>query len=328
MLNLQELSFCSSNFDRAAHLRKEKTSHKLDSIGKTLILWRGKPLIDENNLNLVFLPLNHEILSQSQTSRIFLGQSKGTDYFAHDISDWEPSSLEPANPSSFLDDSTQHHPSLQKHQRFNDLRLIMTQLPAEDAGLVSTAKALFSWHKSHQFCAKCGHKSVSSQAGWQRDCSTCGSPHYPRTDPVVIMLITDGNNLLLGRSPHWPEKMYSCLAGFIEPGETLEAAVAREVKEETNIEIGSVRYVMSQPWAFPTSLMLGCIASATSHQITIDPIELDDAIWVSKETLVKAYSGIDVGILPARQGAIAEFLIRNWVKGTLVNECQTKRDGL
>jgi len=133
-------------------------------------------------------------------------------------------------------------------------------------------------------------------------------------------LVTQGNNILLGRSPHWPEKMYSCLAGFIEPGETLEAAVAREVKEETNIDVTQVKYVISQPWAFPSSLMFGCMAKAITHDITIDHNELEDAKWVSKDLLVKTYAGLDVGISPARQGTIAEFLIRNWVKGTLTYE--------
>jgi NAD+ diphosphatase len=319
MLNTTDLSFVGSQFDRAAHLRPQKNAGMTESDAKTLILWRGKPLIDQDSFELVFLSADHEILSQAKTPPIFLGQSNGADYFAHDISSWEPEDLPADAPPVFLDDATQHHPSLPENHRFSDLRMLMTQLSTEDAELASTAKALFSWHRSHRYCAACGQKSVQAEAGWQRNCPACETPHYPRTDPVVIMLITDGNKILLGRSPHWPEKMYSCLAGFVEPGETIEAAVAREVKEETNIDIGEVTYVACQPWAFPSSLMIGCMAPATSTAITVDPNELDDALWVSKETLVKAFSGIDVGILPARQGAIAGFLIRNWVQGTLSN---------
>ena len=196
----------------------------------------------------------------------------------------------------------------------------MTQLSDMDAGLASTAKALFSWHNNNTFCSKCGNETVSTQSGWQRDCNKCNTSQYPRTDPVVIMLITLGNKILLGRSPQWPEKMYSCLAGFIEPGETMEAAVAREVKEETNIDISHVNYVISQPWAFPSSLMLGCMAKAITREITIDQNELEDAQWVSKDVLLKAYAGYDVGITPARPGTIAEFLIQNWVKGTLTHK--------
>ena len=246
-----------------------------------------------------------------------LGQLSEVNYFAHDISNWVPEDLNPDIKLDYFDQTIQNHPDLPINQNFNDLRFIMTQLSVLEAGLASTAKALFSWHHNNNFCSRCGNKSISTQSGWQRDCDKCKLSQYPRTDPVVIMLVTQGNNILLGRSPQWPEKMYSCLAGFIEPGETLEAAVAREVQEETNIDVTHVKYVISQPWAFPSSLMFGCMARATTHEITIDHNELEDAKWVSKDLLVKAYAGHDVDITPARQGTIAEFLIRNWVKGTL-----------
>ena len=317
MLDLTELSFYGSEFDRAAHLRSKINDSQIESNSKNLIVWRGKILIDQNNFNLVYLKSNHPIISHSKILPIFLGQLSEVNYFAHDISNWVPEDLNPDIKLDYFDQTIQNHPDLPINQNFNDLIFIMTQLSVLEAGLASTAKALFSWHHNNNFCSRCGNKSISTQSGWQRDCYKCKLSQYPRTDPVVIMLVTQGNNILLGRSPQWPEKMYSCLAGFIEPGETLEAAVAREVQEETNIDVTHVKYVISQPWAFPSSLMFGCMARATTHEITIDHNELEDAKWVSKDLLVKAYAGHDVDITPARQGTIAEFLIRNWVKGTL-----------
>jgi len=273
-------------------------------------------LVDQNTFGLVFVGSDHLILEDSNTSPIFLGQQDSVDYYAHDISNWSP-----AQPTeqveTFLDERTEHHPAMPDHERFCDLRIIMTQLSPQDGELAATAKSLFAWHVSHRFCAACGEPSISAQAGWQRNCPACETSHFPRTDPVVIMLVTNGNKTLLGRGPNWPEGMYSCLAGFLEPGETIEAAVAREVKEETDVDVGQVSYVTCQPWPYPSSLMIGCHASALTTKIKIDTNELDDAIWVSKETLIKAYAGSNVGISPARSGSIAGFLIRNWVDGTL-----------
>jgi NAD+ diphosphatase len=156
-----------------------------------------------------------------------------------------------------------------------------------------------------------------TQAGWQRSCPDCGAHHFPRTDPVVIMLITHGNDVLLGRSPGWPEGMYSLLAGFIEPGETMEAAVRREVAEETAVSVGQVDYLASQPWPYPSSLMFGCRGEATSREITVDPAELDDALWISREELADALAGNHPVLKPARKGAIARFLMENWLADRL-----------
>jgi NAD+ diphosphatase len=156
-----------------------------------------------------------------------------------------------------------------------------------------------------------------SMSGWQRDCPACGGHHFPRTDPVVIMLITRGNSVLMGRSPHWPEGMYSLLAGFVEPGETIEAAVRREVFEEAGVRVGAVRYLSSQPWPFPTSLMFGCEGIATSDEITIDPAELEDAFWVTREEMMAATAGLREDIRPARKGSIARFLIEKWLADAL-----------
>lgn len=155
------------------------------------------------------------------------------------------------------------------------------------------------------------------QAGWQRTCPSCHAHHFPRTDPVVIMLITRGDQVLMGRSPGWPRGMFSLLAGFVEPGETLEAAVRREVFEEAGVHVGAVSYLASQPWPFPASLMFGCHGEATSEQITIDPSEIEHAMWVSRDEMQDAFEGKHPVLLPARKGAIAHFLLENWLADTL-----------
>ena len=186
-----------------------------------------------------------------------------------------------------------------------------------DAELAATAKAVLGWHATHRFCACCGHASESHEGGWQRRCPACGARHFPRTDPVVIMLITHGNSVLMGRSPNWPDKMYSLLAGFVEPGETMEAAVRREVAEEAGVHVGEVAYLASQPWSFPASLMLGCRGEALTREITLDPAELEDAQWITREELLAVRAGESDRMKPARKGSIAHFLLERWLSDTL-----------
>jgi len=246
---------------------------------------------------------------------VLLGVDDGTGLFAQDVSAWVPAVMTPAG--GFFDPAAQPHPELDGGTAFQDLRAAMTRLSPREAELAATAKALCDWHARHRFCAACGAATDPIEAGWQRGCPACGARHFPRTDPVVIMLVTRGNSLLLGRSPGWPEGMYSLLAGFVEPGETVEAAVRREVAEESGIRVGAVRYLASQPWPFPASLMLGCVAEAESEAITLDPVELEDALWVSREDLVGVLAGAHPRIRPPRNGAIAGFLIRNWLADRL-----------
>ena len=193
----------------------------------------------------------------------------------------------------------------------------MPGLSARDAELMAMAKALAGWHATHRFCARCGGPSEVAMAGWQRDCAACGGHHFPRTDPVVIMLVTAGNDVLVGRSPAWPEGMFSLLAGFVEPGETVEAAVRREVMEEAGVRVGQVDYLASQPWPFPSSLMLGCRGAALSREITLDPVELEAARWMSREAMVEVLGGRDPSMRPPREGAIARFLVERWLADRL-----------
>jgi NAD+ diphosphatase len=170
---------------------------------------------------------------------------------------------------------------------FRDTRAAAALLPAADSAIVAQARSLVSWHGSHPFCARCGGETVSVEAGYSRRCArtSCGAMHFPRTDPVVIMVVSRGDRALLGRSvrePRYPDGLFSCLAGYIEPGESVEEAVRREVREEAGIEIGRVTYHSSQPWPFPSTLMIGCIAEAVSDQIRIDPEEVEAVRWFTR----------------------------------------------
>ncbi|MEN3930117.1 NAD(+) diphosphatase [Microvirga sp. W0021] len=175
----------------------------------------------------------------------------------------------------------------------NDLRSLATDmlLPEAELGLLASAKSILTWHNRNRFCANCGHPTSHASSGFRRDCSFCNAQHFPRTDPVVIMLITKGDQCLLGRSPHFPPGRFSCLAGFIEPGETVEAAVRREVFEETGVRVGEVRYLQSQPWPFPSSLMIGMHGIADSSDIVIDEEEIEEAHWFSKEEVRQLFEG-------------------------------------
>ena len=187
-------------------------------------------------------------------------------------------------------------------------------VPARDLGALAQGKAILHWHKSHRFCSTCGTASQASGAGWRRECPSCGTHHFPRTDPVVIMLATDGDRCLLGRQPRFPPSMYSCLAGFLEPGETIEAAVARELEEEAGIAVGSVTYLGSQPWPFPASLMIGCLAEARTTQIVVDHHELEDARWFTRDEVKAMLAGQHPeGLVCPVPMAIAHHIVRAWV---------------
>lgn len=257
MKTAEQVTFGGGGLERAAHLRGDEAGlERLLSLETTrcLLLWRGKILTcGERFEALAPVPATHPLVGAGTMARpVYLGQDR-TDqhWFAQDISAWTPADLDEAALGQFLDQSEQQHPDLPDGHVFVELRRVMTRLSALDAELAATAKAILGWHSTHRFCAKCGQPSDIAMAGWQRNCPSCGAAHFPRTDPVVIMLITRGDSVLMGRSPGWPEGMYSLLAGFVEPGETLEAAVRREVFEEAGVKVGAVSYLASQPWPFP-----------------------------------------------------------------------------
>ena len=163
-----------------------------------------------------------------------------------------------------------------------DARAAAPTIESGEAAILAEARSLIDWHARHRFCAQCGTPSVVASGGWVRHCLNCKAHHFPRVDPVVIMLATKGERCLLGRGLRRPGARFSCLAGFMEPGETLEEAVRREILEESNIRVGRVRYLASQPWPFPSTLMIGCLAEAVSEEITIDPEELGEARWFER----------------------------------------------
>lgn len=315
----ETVTFGGSGLDRAAHLRTDPEALAglaRDPAARTLPVWRGKPLFVGEDRAPGWLAPDHPVLRAADEAPVFLGLDGGAPRFAIDISDWDPQEV-PDTVGAFLDPSLQRHPDLPDDHVFAELRATMTHLDPRGAELVATAKAILGWHESHGHCARCGAPSRIAEAGWQRQCPDCGTRHFPRTDPVVIMLILSGNDVLMGRSPHWPEGMFSLLAGFVEPGESIEGAVRREVFEEAGVRVGRVDYLASQPWPFPSSLMLGCRGEAETRGIEVDPNELEDARWVSREDMLDIFAGRSAAMKPARRGSIANFLLSAWLADRL-----------
>ncbi len=197
----------------------------------------------------------------------------------------------------------------QEFGSFESLRFLGTRLPLDEANLIAHARALVMWHASQSFCGVCGAAALPEAAGNTRRCVNpdCGTEIFPRTDPAVIVLVHDGERCLLGRQSSWPENRYSTVAGFVEPGESLEDAVRREVYEETNVRVGSVHYHSSQPWPFPSALMLGFIAEATSSDIILNDGELEDAQWFTREQLRSNFPKLPFRI------SIARRLVDHWI---------------
>ena len=197
----------------------------------------------------------------------------------------------------------------------NDLRSIAMQglVPADELACLGAGKALVDWHMRHGFCARCGAPSKPNASGWRRDCPSCGAQHFPRTDPVAIMLAVKGDFCLLARQPRFQPGMFSCLAGFVEPGETMEDAVRRETLEEAGIHTGKVRYLATQPWPFPSSLMIGCLAEALNDEIVLETAELEDGRWFSRDEAISMLKKTHAdGLYCPPRMAIANTLLRAW----------------
>lgn len=197
------------------------------------------------------------------------------------------------------------------------LRGLMLSGALEDGELsiLAQARSVIHWHERHGFCANCGHATRMADAGYRRVCDSCSAEHFPRTDPVIIIAVTHGERVLLGRQTAWADGMYSTLAGFVEPGETIEQAARREVFEESGIRVGAIRYVASQPWPFPASLMIGLIGEAETTDVTIDTKEIQDARWFSRaEVLQMLVREHPAGLHASHPYAIAHTLIRTAVE--------------
>lgn len=201
-----------------------------------------------------------------------------------------------------------------------EARALIMSLEERDLAIYAGARSLVDWHARHRFCPNCGKSTRIAKGGWERDCDKdsggCGAPHFPRTDPVAIMLVEHDGDLLLGRNTRFPPRSYSALAGFIEPGESLEEAVSRETLEEAGVEVRDVSYVASQPWPFPSQLMIGCHGFATSRVLTIDKTELDDARWFTRAQVAESLErGREAeSFVPPPHQAIAYTLLAWWLE--------------
>lgn len=286
----------TGGIDRAAHCRTDEAwlaaawSHPTTRV---FVVSGGQALIEDNsegNTELVMMPSFDAPFTEAH--RYFLGVDEdGVRYFA----------LQKDTLPGRMDDIA----------RPAGLREAGVLLSARDAELMAHAIGLENWQRTHRFCSRCGERTVIAEAGHMRRCQACGAEHYPRTDPAVIMLVRDEQDrALLGRQVHWPEGRFSTLAGFVEPGESLEAAVIREVAEEAGVAVGEVDYVASQPWPFPASLMLGFMAWATSPEIRVDGHEIEDARWFSREDIRNAIKSGEV--LPPSGISIAARLVELW----------------
>ncbi len=192
----------------------------------------------------------------------------------------------------------------------------IAQLESDDLAIFAAARSVLDWHARHGFCARCGHPTALAKGGWQRDCSACNAQHFPRVDPVAIMLVECGGSLLLGRQARFPANSYSALAGFVEPGESIEDAVRREVFEEAGVRVGEVRYVASQPWPFPSQLMIGCLGHADSLDLAIDKSEIEDARWFTRAEVAEALAKgrESASFVPPPPQAIAHHLLQWWLE--------------
>jgi NAD+ diphosphatase len=203
-------------------------------------------------------------------------------------------------------------PAYPRRETFAALAL----LPADELALYGGARSVLDWHARHRFCPQCGGATVLAKGGWQRDCTACGAQQFPRTDPVTIMLVEHERRVLLGRNARFPQGSYSALAGFVEPGETIEEAVAREVFEEAGVVVRDVSYIASQPWPFPSQLMIACHAYADDHALTIDPAEIEDARWFTRDEVIEAFEkGAESTSFRAPFAiAVAHHMLRWWLE--------------
>jgi NAD+ diphosphatase len=197
---------------------------------------------------------------------------------------------------------------------FRSPRLLgaLGEMAAGEAATYAQARAVLDWHARHRFCANCGAPTAVIRAGWARKCGACAAEHFPRTDPVVIMIAEHDGRALLGRQAAWPPGRFSALAGFVEPGESIEEAVAREIHEEAGVTVTDVRYIASQPWPFPSQLMIACIATAENDALTLDETEIEEAIWVSRDQVRAVLAGGEGPFLPPPPYAVAHTLLSAW----------------
>ena len=287
--------FAGPYLDRAAHLRQDPAwlaEALADPNSRAIPLWSSHSLISHRDEpRAAFLPLSEVPAALREGGELtLLGRKDGVNYFTYEVESVDP-------PPAPDDDS-----------RFEDLRLAAAILPVDEAGLLAYARAIVSWRRRHRFCGTCGAATSPAKNGHVLICTNpaCRHEQFPRIDPAIIVLVSDGERALLGRQASWPAGRYSTIAGFVEPGESLEDAVSREVMEETGIEVGRIDYHSSQPWPFPSSLMLGFTAHALTTHIDRRDQELEDARWFSRADLASGTPLVPPGV------SISFRLIEHW----------------
>src|SRR5258705_4799046 len=298
-------AFVTDVLDRAAHLRSnDEKLFALESHrdARAYVIYRDSLVVrQEAGGPGVLLGIDEAVKLGANPGTIFLGLRDGAAIFGMGIS-------APAVEKLMTRDDV----------AVSELRGMAMQgvVPPEQLSAIAMAKSMVSWHQRHGFCANCGTRTAMKEGGWKRDCPNCKAEHFPRTDPVVIMLVTSGDRVLLGRQKQFLPGMYSCLAGFVEAAETIEDAVRREIFEESGIRCTDVNCYMTQPWPYPSSLMIGCTARATNEDIIVDNAELEDARWFDRPqaTLLIKRQYPD-GLAGPHPFAIAHHLLGRWVHG-------------
>jgi NAD+ diphosphatase len=278
----------------AARLRSD------ESLG--VAIWNGRPFVErakDGGWQIAYLPAKLVAeLAGGLERLLFMGLWKETAIFALDMEGEADPALGP----------------LQGLGEFKDLRMVAMQLPATEAAILATAKQMFEWRRRHLFCAACGQPSAAMDGGWKRQCPACEAEHFPRTDPVVIMLAYHGERCMLGRQERWPAGMFSALAGFLEPGESIEEACARELAEEAGLRTRKVRYHSTQPWPYPSSLMIGLLAEVEDDEGVPDQTELSEVRWFTRHEAKKLLAGELSDASAPGALAIAHQLIKAWVE--------------
>jgi NAD+ diphosphatase len=268
--------------DRGADKRKDVDwlRARLDDPSTVIIaMHEGKPLVHDGALA--------HVAASANAAPLFLGHHDGITWFAIETED-------------------------ARGGTFEDFRSVALTLPEHEAAIAAGARAVFEWQRRHRFCSACGEPTVDAAAGWQRACPSCGAEHFPRVDPVVIMLPLFGGRCLLGRQFAWPPGRMSALAGFVEPGETIEEACAREVQEEAGLAVTRVTYFGSQPWPFPSSLMIGLFAEVADDRAVADGTELEEVRWFTREDARAVLDGAHAEVLAPSPLGISRHLINAW----------------
>lgn len=304
MTNSNDMPLAAKPIDRAAHRRAdeawlEEAIKREDAL--ILLIRDGEPFCLPDGGLYWFGPEALRLLPGSP--QLFLGEDKaGAPVFALEA----PARFDVAG--SLIEGAG----------AFSDFRQAAARMPAMDANCASTARSLFLWHQSHRFCAKCGGQNGVIDAGWKAQCAMCGAEHFPRTDPVAIMLAVKDGRALIGRQKFWPPGFMSCLAGYCEPGETIEQAATREMLEEAGIicDPSKAEYIACQPWPFPSSLMMGFILPAESEEIRIDSEELESARWVTRNEMQDILEGRHKELFCPPPAAIAHHIMKVWAYRT------------